>query len=217
MPSGQAAPMIHFVAQHVPTLASLFTSSPAQAAFGEVLASCLTHVRVEVVSASTLAGAVTELLHTSLASALLPMLQYSASNSDGSAEAGTASQRAQHESPANLNLNAQHAQQGTAAGFDVDAQHAQQEPTDAAPGREDQLDKQLYVCLLRLYSGAVKLYGHCAATQMQIEPLPGQATGLSTQQAPAAEQTGERCILQKMFQDATACSNACLLTEVLVF
>lgn len=200
MPSGQAAPIIHFVVQHISTLASGFSSSPAQAAFGEVLASCLAHVRVEVVSASTLAGAVAELLHNSLAPALLPMLQRSALKNDSSAEGGTAPQRAQHELPATLNLNAQHAQQGTTAGLNVNAQRAQHEPTEAQPGREDLLEKQLYVCLLRLYNGAVKLYGQCAATQMQIEPLPGQATGLSTQHAPAAEQTGDFSVSNTRFR-----------------
>ncbi|KAL0041979.1 hypothetical protein WJX79_010815 [Trebouxia sp. C0005] len=70
MPSGQAAPMITFAAEHLPSLATLPVSSPTQAAFAQILSTCLANIRIEVVSAPTLADAVAELLQNSLAPAL---------------------------------------------------------------------------------------------------------------------------------------------------
>jgi len=149
--------MITFVTEHLPSLATIPASSPTQAAFAEVLTTCLSNIRVEVMSAPTLADAVAELLQNSLAPALLPALE---------------------DLSHNLNLGPQHAQHGTET---VDSQH----------GSHQHASEQLLGCLLRLYSNAVDLYGQCAATQMQITPLLGQGTGLSTQQSPAAEPTGE--------------------------
>ncbi len=204
MPSGQAAPMITFVAQHLPSLATLPGSSPTQAAFAEVLTTCLANIRVEVISAPTLADIVAELLQNSLAPALLPALgglSYNASGTlvsmqqpdeaelaKGPAEPDSASQHAQQEFSANLNVVPQHA--GSPANLDLVPQHAQH-ATQTVDGSDQHAPEQLLGCLLRLYSNAVDLYGQCAATQIQITPLPGQGTGLSTQQSSAAEQTGE--------------------------
>ena len=204
MPSGQAAPMITFAAEHLPSLATLPVSSPTQAAFAEILTTCLANIRVEVVSAPTLADAVAELLQNSLAPALLPALGCLGPNASGTlvsmqqpeeaepaqgpAEPDSAPQHAQQESPANLNVVPQHA--GSPANLNLGPQHAQH-ATHTVDGSHQHTSEQLLGCLLRLYSNAVDLYGQCAATQMQIMPLPGQGTGLSTQQPPAAEQTGE--------------------------
>ncbi len=204
MPSGQAAPMITFAAQHLPSLATLPVSAPTQAAFAEVLTTCLANIRVEVVSAPTLADAVAELLQNSLAPVLLPALGGLSPNASGAfvsmqqpdeRVAGTSPdqsdsppQHAQQESPANLDVVPQHA--GSPANLNLGPQHAQH-ATKIVDGSHQHTSEQLLGCLLRLYSNAVDLYGQCAATQLQITPLPGQGTGLSTQQSPAAEQTGE--------------------------
>ena len=219
MPSGQAAPMITFAAEHLPSLATLPVSSPTQAAFAEILTTCLANIRVEVVSAPTLADAVAELLQNSLAPALLPALGGLSPNASGTlvsmqqpnepvltrgpAEPDSAPQHAQQESPANLNVVPQHA--GSPANLNLGPQHAQHDTAtvDGQHGGHQHVSEQLLGCLLRLYSNAVDLYGRCAATQMQITPLPGQGTGLSTQQSPAAEQTGE-------LNTATD-TNACLI------
>ncbi|KAL0022263.1 hypothetical protein WJX77_011953 [Trebouxia sp. C0004] len=206
MPSGQAAPMITFTAEHLPSLATLPVGSPTQAAFAEVLTTCLANIRVEVVSAPTLADAVAELLQNSLAPALLPAVGDLSPNASGTCvckqqphepvmakglrEPDSAPQYAQQESPANLNGVPQHA--GSPANLNLGPPHAQHdtEAVDGQHGILQRVPEQLLGCLLRLYSNAVNLYGQCAATQMQITPLPGQGTGLSTQQSPAAEQTG---------------------------
>lgn len=188
MPSGQATPMITFVAQHIPSLGVLSVSSPAQAAFGQVLASCLEFVRVEVVSAPTLARAVAELLQNSLNPALQPALLKLSATRPQAAALPTGCSSAGVTLPS---LKAQHAQQGSAAKSNVSSQHAQH-------GSGLDTSEQLFGCLLRLYHSAVALYGQCAATQMQIEPLSGQATGLSTQETPPADQRGEHCRLAHM-------------------
>lgn len=190
MPSGQAAPMIAFIAHHIPALAALPGSWP-QAAFGEVLASCLTAIRVEVVSALTLASAAATLLTASLSPTLRPVLLQLHSISCAStcqlashipeaeeaAAASTAAQLPQHVAAADSNFNAQRAQQAPAAGGE------QLQGMGAS--------EQLAACLLRLYHGAVALYGQCAATQLQIEPLPGQGTGLSIHQPSQQAETGQ--------------------------
>ena len=205
MPSGQASPMITFVAQHLPSMVTIPASAPTQAAFAEILTTCLTNIRVEVVSAPSLADAVAELLQNSLALALAPALgglSHKASGTlvsmqqpvkpvlvKGPAEPDSAPQHAQQESPADLNGVPQHA--GSAA--NLGPQHAQHD-TEAVGnqrGSHQRVSEQLLGCLLKLYSNAVNLHGQCAATQMQIMPLPGQGTGLTTQQIPAAEQTGK--------------------------
>ncbi len=217
MPSGQATPMITFVAEHLPSLATLPVSSPTQAAFAEILTTCLTNIRVEVVSAPSLADAVAELLQNSLAPALLPALKGLSPNASASLvsmqqpdepvlgkspdQSDSAPQHAQQESPANLNVVPQHA--GSPANLNLGPRHAQHD-TEAVGGQRgshQRVSEQLLGCLLRLYSNAVDLYGQCAATQMQIMPLPGQGTGLSTQQSPAAEETGELSTAT----DASAC------------
>ena len=219
MPSGQAAPMITFVAQHLPSLATIPVSSPTQAAFAEVLTTCLANIRIEVVSAPTLANAVAELLQNSLAPVLLPALGGVSPNASdtvvimqqpdepvleqGPAEPDSAPQHAQQEFPANLNVVLQPA--GSPANSNSGPQHAQHaiKAVGGHRGSHQRMSEQLLGCLLRLYSNAVNLYGQCAATQMQIMPLPGQGTGLSTQQSPAAEQTSEL--------DTATDMNACLL------
>lgn len=168
MPSGQALPMIAFVAQHLPSLATLPANSPAQAAFGEVLASCLASIRIEVVSAPTLAKAVAELLVDSLRPSLLPVLAHLSPTAD------TLAQHAQH-----------------AAGS-----------TDGQRGSDVGTSELLLACLLRLYRAAVELHGRCAATQMQIEPLPGQTTGLSPEQSPSADHICEACKTPQMTMHA---------------
>lgn len=199
--------MITFVTEHLPSLATIPASSPTQAAFAEVLTTCLSNIRVEVMSAPTLADAVAELLQNSLAPALLPALEDLSHNAPGTvvsmqqpdqpvlvkgpAEPDSAPQHAQHVSPANSKVVPQHA--GSPADLNLGPQHAQHgtETVDSQHGSHQHASEQLLGCLLRLYSNAVDLYGQCAATQMQITPLPGQGTGLSTQQSPAAEPTGE--------------------------
>ena len=172
MPSGQAAPMIAFIAQHLPSLATLPVSSPAQAAFGEVVATCLAAIRVEVVAAPTLASAVADLLTASLKPMLLPML---------------------------LQMN-------TASVSSFPAQQAQQAQQAFAASGVDTASDQLLGCLLRLYHGAVDLHGQCAATQLQIEPLPGQSSGLSTQQPSHGSDTGQPCVPgSQHFVFLTAC------------
>ena len=192
MPSGQAAPMIALIAQHIPTLAALPSSGP-QAAFGEVLASCLTAVRVEVVSAPTLATAAAALLTTSLSPVLRPvLLQIGDSTSAASAsQCGTHSPAA--EEGASHSAAAQLAERALAPGLNFKAQRAQQASVGAGNGLKKDVEgpEQLVGCLLRLYRGAVGLYGQCAATQLQIEPLPGQATGLSAHRPSQQHETGQ--------------------------
>ena len=195
MPSGQGGPMIAFIAQHTPSLAALPAESPAQAAFGEVLASCLASIRVEVVAAPTLADAAADLLTTSLRPVLEPILstvenQYANSPEPPSAALTDAAmltdadQALQHHVVLDLNFSAGHAKQAQ------QAQHAA-----AAVGKEVVSDTvasvQLLRCLLRLYHGAVDLHNRCAGTQLQVQPLPGQGTGLTTHQLPYEHVTGE--------------------------
>ena len=192
MPSGQAAPMITFIAQHIPALAALPGCCP-QAAFGDVLASCLTAVRVEVVSAPTLATATAALLTTSLRSALTPVLL----QMGGSISAADASQLKTHpsamEDTASNSAAAQSPQRAAAPDLNFKAQRAQQASVDAGNGLHWDVEgsEQLTGCLLRLYRGAVGLYGQCAATQLQIEPLPGKGTGLSAHRPSQQHETGQ--------------------------
>ena len=189
MPSGQAAPMIAFISLHIPALAAL-PGKCSQAAFGEVLASCLTAIRVEVVSAPTLACAAAALLTTSLSPALRPLLLHIGSTSSANTfqldshtlaageESGlAAAQLPWHAAAPSSNLEAQHAQQASAAAGNLLQKDVK--------GTE-----QVAGCLLRLYHGAVALYGQCAATQLQIQPLPGQGTGLSTHQPSQQPESG---------------------------
>lgn len=202
MPSGQAAPMIAFIAHHIPALAALPGSCP-QAAFGEVLASCLTAIRVEVVSAPTLAAAAAALLTDSLGPVLSPMLlpnHANISSTDASqleiqtpaaeAASSAAFQLPQHVAASNSNFEAQHAQQAAVEG-------------GSRLQRDVEASEQLMGCLLRLYRGAVGLNGQCAATQLQIAQLPGQGTGLSTHQPPQQPETGQPSPL------ALRCQKAC--------
>ncbi len=211
--------MITFAAEHLPSLVTLRVSSPTQAAFAEVLTTCLANIRVEVVSAPTLADAVAELLQNSLAPALLPALKGLSPNASGTrvsmqqpdqpvltrgpAKPDSGPQHAQQESPENLGVVPQHA--GSPENLNLGPQLAQHdtEAVDNQHGSHQRVSEQLLGCLLRLYSNAVDLYSQCAATQMQITPLPGQGTGLSTQQTPAAEQTSEL--------DTATDMNACLI------
>lgn len=231
MPSGQAAPMITFAAEHLPSLATLPVSSPTQAAFAQILSTCLAKIRIEVVSAPTLADAVAELLQNSLAPALVPALRdlsYSASGTlvsmqqpdepvptKGPAEPDSAPQHAQQEVLANLTVGPQH--EAPPVNLNLGPQHAQHDTAavDGQRGSHQCVSEQLLGCLLRLYSNAVDLYGQCAATQMQITPLPGQGTGLSTQQSLAAVQTGELNTATDMsavsFATAPENSTGCLL------
>ena len=192
MPSGQAAPMIAFIAQHIPALAALPDGCP-QAAFGEVLASCLTAVRVEVVSAPTLATAASALLTTSLSPVLRPMLLQigDSISAAGASQLGIRSPAT--EEPASNSAAAQLPQHLVTPNLNFKAQRAQQAAVDACNGLKKDVEgsEQLMGCLLRLYQGAVGLYGQCAATQLQIEPLPGQATGLSTHRPSQQHETGQ--------------------------
>ena len=182
MPSGQAVPMITFLAQHIPSLSLLSTSSSAQAAFGEVLATCLASIRTEVVSAPSLARAVSDLITVSLSPLLVPPL---------SSLSQTAGSSAEHSMPV-LNSKAQHAQhaQHAESSLNLQAQRAQQATAAGSLHSGDAASEQLLACLLRSYYGAVDLYGQCAASQMQIEPLPGQATGLASAKPSGTHHTG---------------------------
>ena len=201
MPSGQAAPMIAFIAHRIPALAALPGSWP-QAAFGQVLASCLTAIRVEVVSAPTLANAAATLLRTSLSPALRSvLLQLHSISSPGTVH--ISNHIAEAEEVAGASAAAQLPQNVAAADLNSNTQHAQQAP--AAGGGGGQLEgvegsEQVIACLLRLYHSAVGLYGECAATQLQIEPLLGQGTGLSTHQPSQQPATGQPFILGVWFQ-----------------
>lgn len=184
--------MIAFVAQHIPALATLPGSCP-QAAFGEVLISCLTAIRVEVVAAPTLATTVAALLTSSLSPALRPVLL----QIGGSTSAADASQLGAHspaaEQAASSSAAAQLPQRAATPDLNFEAQRAQQASVDACNGLQGDVEgsDQLIGCLLRLYRGAVSLYGHCAATQLQIEPLSGQGTGLSIPQPSQQPETGQ--------------------------
>lgn len=223
MPSGQAAPMIAFTARHIPALAALPGSCP-QAAFGQVLASCLMAIRVEVVSAPTLASAAAALLTTRLNPALKPVLlqvhKISSRNTfqlgnqnPGAEEAATASAAAwlpRHAAASNSNDKPQHAQHAATAHSNFETQHVQQAAA-AAGGQLQDLEEseQLIACLLRLYQGAVGLYGQCAATQLQIEPLPGQGTGLSTHEPSQQSETGQSRLCLVSALTCRGCVSVC--------
>ena len=200
--------MIAFVAQHIPALVALPGSCP-QAALGEVLISCLTAIRVEVVAAPTLATATAALLTTSLSPALRPMLL----QIGGSASAADAAQLGAHspaaEEAASSSAAAQLPQRAAAPDFNFEAQRAQQASVNACNGLQGDFEglEQLIGCLLRLYRGAVGVYGQCAATQLQIEPLPGQGTGLSINrplQQPETGQASALAVWSLLFQRACA-------------
>lgn len=203
MPSGQAAPMIAFIADHIPALAVLPRSCP-QAAFGEVLASCLTAIRVEVVSAPTLATAAAALLTSSLGPALSPMLLQTNANIS-STDASQHDIQTQAAEAARASAAAQLPQRVASSNSHFEAQHAQQAAVEGGSWlqRDVEGSEQLMGCLLRLYRGAVGLYGQCAATQLQIAQLPGQGTGLSTHQPSQHPETGQPSPI------ALRCQKAC--------
>lgn len=191
MPSGQAVPMLTFVSQSITLLSAAPHNSSTQAAIGQVLATCLALVRVELISAPNLAQAAGQLLTASLQPALAPMLLSTAGPAHqqqaqtDQAQIATSKQRpdfsaqcAEHsvgENLGTLNLSAQHAQH--VAGNQVRSDASKTE--------------QLLGCLLRLYHGAVGVHGQCAAMQPQVEPLPGQTTGLPQQGSSSqADQQG---------------------------
>lgn len=184
--------MIAFIAQHIPALAALPGSCP-QAAFGEVLASCLTAVRVEVVSAPTLATATAALLTTGLSSALAPVLLQIGSSVSAADTSQLGNCYAAAEEAGSNSAAAQLPERTVVPDLNFKAQRAQQASVGAGNRLERDVEgsEQLTGCLLRLYRGAVSLYGQCAATQLQIEPLPGQATGLSTQRPSQQHETGQ--------------------------
>ena len=261
--------MIAFIAQHTPSLAAFPVDFPAQAAFGEVLASCLASIRVEVVSAPTLADAAADLLTASLGPVLEPILvQLSTVGSkhvigseyvSAAAATDVASAAILGEQPADaeeqeveeeekiglaalegcfplrrrgvragkhhkkrygtrdaaveatmlvdtdqdvqhhvvVKFEAEHAQQAQLAQQAQQAQQAQD--AAAADGQEGGCDtgasSQLLGCLLRLYRGAVDLHSQCAGTQLQVQPLPGQGTGLTTHQLPLDSMTGQSSLV----------------------
>lgn len=191
MPSGQAAPMIAFIAHHIPALAALPGGCP-QAASEEALASCLTSIRVEVVSAPSLATAAAALLPSSLGPVLTPILLQINANISSTDASHQVVQTSAAEA-ASRSAAAQLPQHVAAPNSSFEAQHAQQAAVEGGSWlqRDVEGSEQLMGCLLRLYRGAVGLYGQCAATQLQIAQLPGQGTGLFTNQPSQQPETGQ--------------------------
>lgn len=190
MPSGQAIPMLTFIADSIPCLTATQSTPAALAAIGQVLVSCLASVRVELIPAPNLAQAVSNLLTTSLAPTLQPLL---------SAAVNTQSPLGLSQvtpGPSNLNSGVQHAQREVSqqvGDSNLAAQHAQHGGQDQAVLSQSQAavgGEQLLGCLLQLYRGAVKVHGQCAAMQPQIDPLHGQAVGLPNQGSLAADHQG---------------------------
>lgn len=200
MPSGQALPMITFVAQHLPALPLLGSAPAAQAALGEVLATCLASVRMEVVSAPSLARTVSELLADSLAPSLVPQLLRlnNVAPSTAHSRASASSCQPQHAQQAVPGLKRRAAHAPPRCAQPRHAQQADQNLTPTDPEADSDLAQQsssaaserLLACLLRLYHGAIRLHGQCAATQLQVQPLPGQGIGWTSGQSSATDSTG---------------------------
>lgn len=186
MPSGQAVPMLSFASHGIPSLVAAQDDSPAQVAMGQILATCLAAVRIELIPALSLAQAASSLLTDSLQPALAPLLQSIACKA----------QQHQHQqqlqpdalqpaaSARSSNSSAQRAQQDSslqAEAQNLKAQHAQHEATGGHAIPDWGATQQLLGCLLWLYHGAVGIYGQCAAMQPQIDSRPGQASGLPQQ------------------------------------
>lgn len=183
MPSGQAVPMLKFISSSVACLAAISDKSSAQAAVGHILAACLASIRVELIPAPSLAQAAGQLLKASLQPALAPLLL---------SMAGKAQQPdIEKQPPAAVRSTPtlQHTKLGDGKKpgmLSLDVQHTQQEAMLDVGSKE-----QLLCCLLRLYHGAVEVHGQCAGMQPQVDPLPGQASGLPQQgSASQAAQQG---------------------------
>ena len=169
MPSGQAVPMLHFISSRVSCLAAISDDSSAQAAVGQILATCLASIRVELIPAPNLAQAAGQLLTDSLQPALTPLLLSTAGKAQPPYLETNTLQTA---SPADLpTLQHTNADDSKTAGMSTRRQ--------AVPNIGSK--QQLLCCLLRLYHGAVDIHGQCAAMQPQVDPLPGQASGLPQQ------------------------------------
>ena len=204
MPSGQAVPMLTFIADSVPALTATQHAPSAQAAVGQVLASCLVSVRVELIPAPNLAQAVSNLLTTSLRPVLQPLLEEAVGlHASDMANQGKATD-------ANSNPAPQHAQhRGTQQGSssNTNAQHAQHGATGPAvlSLNEDAAGKaQLLECLLRLYQGAVQVHGECAAMQPQVDPLTGQGIGLPNQGSSQGAPQGSCTLTDKLCHYSTS-------------
>ena len=135
-----------------------------------------------MVSAPSLSRVVSDLITVSLSPQLVPALSALSQTAGSSAQLGMPEVefKAQH---------AQHAQYAD-AGLTFNAQHAQLAAAAGSLNQGDAASEQLLACLLSLYCGAIDLYGQCAASQMQIEPLPGQGTGLSSAKPSGTHHTG---------------------------
>ena len=195
MPSGQAVPMLTFVSESITLLSAAPHNSSTQAAIGQVLATCLASVRVELISAPNLAQAAGQLLTASLQPALAPLLLSIAGQphqqqvQNDRAQIATSKQR-----PDSSAQCTEHSISETPGGSTLSAQRAQHVASNQARSDAAETEQQLLGCLLRLYHGAVGIHGQCAAMQPQVDPLPGQTTGLPQQGSSSqTDQQGRLC------------------------